>query len=88
MRNPLTLSVLGIVGCLLLLELVLRVLPTSTYTDTGYHIDPYIITYRPRLEFTTSFGWDFQHPFHHHANNLGFLSSRFHARPERHRAHR
>lgn len=67
---------LGVLLAVLALEGALRLLPTSTYTDTGYHIDPLIVTYRPGHRFHSSQGWDFSQPQAHHANNLGFLSSR------------
>ncbi|MBX9605518.1 MAG: hypothetical protein K2Y51_04795 [Gammaproteobacteria bacterium] len=67
---------LGVLLAVLALEGALRLLPTGTYTDTGYHIDPLIVTYRPGHRFHSSQGWDFSQPQTHHANNLGFLSSR------------
>ncbi|MBI1396224.1 MAG: hypothetical protein GC151_09625 [Betaproteobacteria bacterium] len=66
----------GMLACVLGLELALRALPTSTYTDTGYHIDPMIITYRPYHSFWSSEGWNFANAIHQHTNNLGFLSPR------------
>ena len=75
MLKTASLILLGSLACAVGLELIFQVLPTSTYTDTGYHIDPYIVTYRPNHEFTTSFGWDLEHPIHHRSNNLGFLSA-------------
>ena len=65
----------GLMG-MLALEVVLRVLPTSTYTDTGYYIDPLIITYRPHHRFRSSWGWNIRDPVSHQTNNLGFLSAR------------
>ncbi len=76
MSRKLTLMALGMLLCALTLELILRILPTSTYSDTGYYIDPLIITYRPGHRFRTSWGWDFSHPVNQRANNLGFLSAR------------
>ena len=75
MLKTASLVLLGSLACAMGLELMFLVLPTSTYTDTGYHIDPYIITYRPNHEFTTSFGWNLEHPIRHRSNNLGFLSA-------------
>jgi hypothetical protein len=66
----------GALGALLALEALLRLLPTSTYSDTGYYIDPLIITYRPHHHFRSSWGWDFSEPVEHQVNNLGFLSGR------------
>lgn len=70
------LMLLGSLLAVLALEGALRLLPTSTYTDTGYHIDPLIVTYRPGHRFRSSQGWDFSQPQTHRSNNLGFLSSR------------
>lgn len=75
LRNLALLMIGGLLG-VMALEIVLRVLPTSTYTDTGYHIDPLIITYRPHHRFRSSWGWNFRDPVEHQANNLGFLSTR------------
>lgn len=75
LRKPALLTV-GVLLCIAALELVLRVLPTSTYSDTGYHIDPFIITYRPHHQFRSSWGWDFSQPLTHEVNNLGFLAAR------------
>lgn len=76
MLRKLSLLILGVLLGLVALELALRVLPTSTYSDTGYHIDRAIITYRPHHRFRSSWGWDFSHPVTHQVNNLGFLSAR------------
>jgi hypothetical protein len=72
----LVIMLLGFLAMLAGIECALRVLPTSTYSDTGYHIDPLIMTYRPGRRFRTSWGWDFSQPQQHEANNLGFLASR------------
>ena len=76
MLRNFALLMMGGLMCMATLEVGLRVLPTSTYTDTGYHIDPLIITYRPHHQFRSSWGWNFRDPLDHEANNLGFLSSR------------
>ncbi len=76
MLRNVALLMMGGLMCMATLEVVLRVLPTSTYTDTGYHIDPLIITYRPHHQFRSAWGWNFRDPLDHEANNLGFLSSR------------
>ena len=76
MLRNVALLIFGGLLCVVALEVVLRVLPTSTYTDTGYHIDPLIITYRPHHRFRSSWGWNFRDPVDHQANNLGFLSTR------------
>ena len=66
--------VVGMLSVLLVLELVLQVLPTSTATRTGYYIDPNIQTYPPGHVFQTSFGWSLERPQLHRANNFGFLA--------------
>lgn len=65
-------------GCAALVsaaELILRLLPVSTSTSTGYYIDPLIRTYPPHRTFTVSTGWDLRNARHHVANNYGFLDT-------------
>jgi hypothetical protein len=69
-------SLLGILAFLLGSELVLRALPVSTATRTGYHIDPLILTYPPQHRWTTATGWDLRNAQSHRANNYGFLAER------------
>lgn len=69
-------AALGIVGTLLVLELLLRVLPTSTATLSGYHLHPKILTYPPNHSWKFSTGWDLRNPQSLHANNMGFLAER------------
>lgn len=76
MRTAVTLASAGFAAVLLLLELVLRILPVSTATMTGYHLDPDVITYPPGHEWTTSTGWDLRNVQHLRANNWGFASER------------
>ncbi len=66
----------GGVVLLLVLELLLRCLPVSTATQTGYRIDPNILTYPPEHNFTTSFGWALERAQRQHANNFGFVADR------------
>lgn len=63
-------------GFLLLLELLFRVLPVSTSTETGYYIDPLILTYPPHHQWTTSTGWDLRNAQRLKSNNFGFVASR------------
>lgn len=74
-RTPLH-FLLGITGFLLACELALRVLPVSTSTVTGYHLDPLIITYPPHHNWTASTGWDLRNAQHNRSNNAGFLAHR------------
>lgn len=66
--------VAGLVTVALLGEGVCRVLPVSTATVTGYHIDPLIVTYPPGHRFRAATGWDLRNAQTLQANNLGFVS--------------
>jgi hypothetical protein len=68
--------VLGGLGFALGLELLLRVLPVSTATQSGYRLDPLIQTYPPQHRWVSSTGWDLRRPHTLQANNLGFLADR------------
>jgi hypothetical protein len=75
--------VLGIISLGLMLEIAFRVLPVSSSTDTGYHVDPLILTYRPNHEFRMATGWDLRNALRHQANNFGFVTSKqFTANPK------
>jgi hypothetical protein len=76
MRRALTFMLLGCLAVMLALELLFRLLPTSTATRTGYYIDPLIVTYAPHHEFTLSSGWSLANPHRSRSNNFGFLTSR------------
>lgn len=67
---------LGALGLLLSLELVLRLLPVSTATMTGYHVDPMILNYPSYHRWTVSTGWDLRNAHRLQANNLGFPGGR------------
>lgn len=69
-------SSLGALALLALLEIVLRLLPVSTATQTAYYIDPAILTYPPHHHFVLSTGWDLERPQQMQANNLGFVAQR------------
>jgi len=60
----------------LALELLCRVLPVSTSTETGYHHDPNILNYPARHAWWTSTGWDLRNAQHLQSNNLGFAAQR------------
>lgn len=66
----------GMISMALMLEVVFRFLPVSTATDTGYHIQPRILTYPPDHHFRIATGWDLKNPQVHVANNYGFLAVR------------
>lgn len=56
-------------------EMVLRVLPVSTATMTGYHHDPDLLTYPSGHAWTSATGWDLRNPQRLQANNWGFAAS-------------
>jgi hypothetical protein len=68
--------VAGVAGMLAVLELVLRLLPVSTATLTGYHVDPLILSYPPGHRWQVSTGWDLRNAHRLRANNLGFAAER------------
>jgi hypothetical protein len=63
---------LGMAGFLLVCEIVLRLLPVSTATATGYYLDPLILTYPPRHQWRVATGWDLRNAQTLQANNVGF----------------
>jgi len=76
MSRVLLAAAAGLVTTLLALELLLRVLPVSTATMTGYHFDPDLLSYPAGHEWTVSTGWDLRNPQRLRSNNWGFASSR------------
>lgn len=67
---------LGAMAALMAAELLLRVLPVSTATETGYYISPSILTYPPHHDFDMATGWDLSNAHHHRSNNFGFLTDK------------
>jgi hypothetical protein len=57
-------------------ELLCRVLPVSTATETDYYFDPYILTAPAHHTWTMSTGWDLRNPERLRSNNFGFASTR------------
>ena len=76
MRRRFLLSIAGLLAAVLGLELLLRMLPVSTATLTGYHFDRDLLTYPAGHEWTVSTGWDLRNPQHLRSNNWGFASDR------------
>nr|WP_145552474.1 hypothetical protein [Variovorax boronicumulans] len=74
MARPISFFALGVAALVLLAELVLRLLPVSTATMTGYHHDPDQLTYPPGHHWTMSTGWDLRNAQHLVANNWGFAA--------------
>ncbi len=64
----------GFIGMLVTAEAVLRMLPVSTSTASGYLIDPLILTYPPGHHWRTATGWDLRNIQHMQSNNIGFAS--------------
>lgn len=65
---------LGVVAMLVVAELACRVLPVSTASLMGYHVDPMIVTAPPGHRWWVSTGWDLRNPRQLSANNLGFVA--------------
>ena len=74
MLRKLALAVAGFGGLLLVAELLLRALPVSTASLTGYYIDPLILTYPPGHHWQVSTGWDLRNSRSLRANNMGFAA--------------
>lgn len=74
MSRILAIVLVTFLGCLGIAEGIFRVLPVSTTTMIGYHVDPDVMTYPPRHAFTISTGWDLRNPQRIHANNWGFAN--------------
>lgn len=66
--------VLGIALVLGGMEAMLRFLPVSTATLTGYYQDPLILSYPAGHRWQVSTGWDLRNPQAMRANNLGFAA--------------
>ena len=68
---------------LLATEALLRLLPVSTATLTGYHHDPLVLTYPTHHTWQVSTGWDLRNPQRMTSNNWGFAAGRdFTANPQ------
>lgn len=74
MRRRIALSLAGVLATLLALELLLRMLPVSTATMSGYYFDPDLLTYPARHRWTMSTGWDLRNPQTLDSNNFGFAA--------------
>ncbi|MFN4116386.1 MAG: hypothetical protein ACK4F7_07790 [Inhella sp.] len=59
-----------------MLELLLRLLPVSTASLTGYYLNPDLLGYPPSHRWTVSTGWDLRNPQRLQANAQGFLADR------------
>ncbi|MDC6170511.1 hypothetical protein [Paucibacter sp. XJ19-41] len=54
----------------------MRLLPVSSATLTGYHLDPLILNYPPRHAWTSATGWDLRNSYRNLANNAGYIAHR------------
>jgi len=64
-------------------ELVFRVLPVSTATETDYYTDPQVRTYPAGHRWHTATGWDLRRAQPMRANNAGFAAEHDFQRDER-----
>jgi hypothetical protein len=65
----------GVLAFVVFLEVLFRVLPVSTSTETGYYIHPLILTYPAHHRFVSSGGWNLENAQRHVANNFGFVAA-------------
>lgn len=82
MARATTLWLTGVTGFLLSLEIVFRILPVSTSTETGYYIDPLILSYPSHHRWVASTGWDLRNAQTLVANSQGFVADRDFKRDE------
>ena len=76
MLRAVTRMLLALVAVVAALELTMRVLPVSTATLTGYHLDPDLLTYPARHSWRVSTGWDLRNPQRLQSNSAGFAADR------------
>lgn len=66
----------GLLFALLVLELLLRLMPVSTATLSGYYFDPDILSYPAGHRWTVSTGWDLRNAQSLRSNNFGFVADK------------
>ena len=64
----------GVLAVVVAAEALLRALPVSTATNTGYYVAPNILNYPPGHEWTMATGWDLRNVQHLRSNNMGFAA--------------
>ncbi|MFM9916852.1 MAG: hypothetical protein ACKVOX_13655, partial [Rhizobacter sp.] len=74
MRRAVSAVLLALLSFVAAGELLCRLLPVSTATETDYRIDPLVRTYPSHHHWTTSTGWDLRRPQAMTANNEGFAA--------------
>jgi len=75
MLRTFALVIAAVLGVAAACELLLRLLPVSSATLTGYYIDPAILSYPPGHRWTTAAGWDLRNSQRLRANNMGFVAN-------------
>jgi hypothetical protein len=68
------LLLLGAFAAITAAEVVLRALPVSTATNTGYYLTPNILNYPPHHQWTVATGWDLRDVQQMRSNNMGFAA--------------
>lgn len=74
MLRAAALFIAGMLGLMLMAELVLQCLPVSTATMTGYHDDPDLLTYPPRHCWQVATGWDLRNAQRLCSNAQGYAA--------------
>ena len=75
MLRTIALVIAAVLGVAAACELLLRLLPVSSATLTGYYVDPAILSYPPGHRWTTASGWDLRNSQRLRANNMGFVAN-------------
>lgn len=76
MHRALVIAGGGVLALLLGVELLLRALPVSTASMTGYYLNADLLSYPPGHRWTVSTGWDLRDPQQLRANAQGFVADR------------
>lgn len=69
-------ALLGMLAFALCCEALLRLLPVSTSTESGYQVDDMILTYPAHHEWQVATGWDLRNAQRLRSNNVGFAAHR------------
>lgn len=75
-------AALGLLLFVVCCEAMLRLLPVSSSTETGYYFDDAILTYPAHHDWQVATGWDLRNAQRMRSNNYGFAADRdFHRDP-------
>lgn len=74
MARRIALALLGMLAFLGAGELLMRALPVSTSTETGYHFDPLVLSYPAHHQWRVATGWDLRNAQRLRSNNAGFVA--------------